>query len=79
MQYYLFLPLAQSIPHKMDSRPRYARFLHLRPGIAVMEEVISWLPERNNFSVQPSYAVFGGHLMPRVTGSLLAFAGEEYE
>ena len=33
-----------------------------------MEGVIFWLTERNNFSMRPSYAVFGGHFIPRVTG-----------
>jgi 2-polyprenyl-6-methoxyphenol hydroxylase-like FAD-dependent oxidoreductase len=51
----------------MDSWPRYAGFLHLRPGIAVMEGVIFWPPERNNFSAWPDYAVFGGQVIPRVT------------
>jgi hypothetical protein len=31
-----------------------------------MEGVVFWLTERNNFSVRPSYAVFGGHFIPRV-------------
>jgi hypothetical protein len=29
-----------------------------------MEEILSWQRERENFWTQPSYAVFGGHLMP---------------
>jgi hypothetical protein len=32
-----------------------------------MEGVISWPSERNNFSVRPGYADFGGHFIPRVT------------
>lgn len=35
-----------------------------------MEGVIFWLTERNNFSVRPGYAVFGGHFIPRVTSVL---------
>lgn len=52
---------------KVDSWPRYARFLHLRPGIDVMEGVLCRLAERNNSSVRPGYAVLGGQFIPRVT------------
>jgi len=37
--------------------------LHFRPGIAILEEIIFWLLEHENFSSRPSYAFFGGQLM----------------
>jgi hypothetical protein len=39
-------------------------FLHFRPGIAVMEEVLLWQRERENFWTRPGIAVFGGQVMP---------------
>jgi hypothetical protein len=54
----------------MDSWPFYACFLYLRPGIAVMEEVLFKPDERNNSSTRPGYAVFGGQFIPRVTVSM---------
>lgn len=57
-------PTHQIISRKKDSRPSDAQFLHLRPGIAVMEGVLLWLRERENFWMRPDYGVFGGHFIP---------------
>jgi hypothetical protein len=67
MHCYLFLPHAQSRRYKMDSWPGSAGFLHLRPGIAVIEGLIFWPPECINFSVRPGYAVFNGQVIPGVS------------
>jgi hypothetical protein len=40
-----------------DSQSSSARLLHFRPGIAILEEIVCWLLERENLSARPGCAL----------------------
>ena len=64
--------LHQSLSHHKHSRPSSAHWLHFRPAIAVLQEVLLGQREREPVWTRPGEGGFGGHLMAGVTASSMS-------